>query len=955
MRASVTLFVVPLILSAAACGENTVGVRNAAPEVSIVRPDDGWEQPDTEPLLVQAWVEDSFTSAEDLVLQWSTSVDGPIEEGFTLDTEEGFAELIIEQPTAGEYTITLRATDDKGAEGSDSVSVIVNTNNQPVCSIATPSEGAVFNGTGPWVMQGQVSDVETPLEELTISWTSDLDDALEPLELGEAGAVSVETELSPGVHTLTLAASDPQGLACEDSVSLRINQLPPPPVVALQPDPPSIASDLSLLIVTDSEDPDGDEVEYRTVWKRDGDVQPALTGDSVPAAELAHDQQWTVEVYASDPYGENPVPGTAALTVPNTAPTAPVVSVTPADPSQAVDLVCVIDADSTDADPGDTVSYTYQWLRNGTATGVVAATLPWSETAAGETWTCSVTPSDGAASGLSAEDSVPVHEACSALDFADAGDFVEVSDDPALSLSAGDYTVEAWVRPTGPAADQLIVGRRGAGSADGWALLRCASGGDCDGSVRFVLSRDGDPAMVGDIPLDADAWNHVAVVYSGAQGTLYVDGVEADSTALPSPSASTLADLTLGGDSTTSFTGTLDAVRISSVARYGADFTPAAALPADSDTVALWGFEEDAGAVTHDLSEHGHDGTLSGSPSWSGDSVCDLDRPPTAPEISVTPEYPVGLDALDCVLDTPAVDPDGGSVSYAGQWLVDGQPSGVTFSGLPHSLPASSTSAGEQWTCEAWASDGALSSPTASDSVWVETIPVCVLTVTDPTNPTSTTCPFEAPVDGILRYTMSNPDGSLDGIFVVDAGAAGQADLFTGFRDWVFRGPQVTGWVLIDQEMNVDVSMGAVNIVLSYITEGGSEFSGADELIVDFVPHARLTTAGATLIAQSVIQDGWDVTPTQVSAVIPPGARVMTEALYCGTGGGAQAVYADDDAIPNNDGIMKVSTGSPGACNSPLRSMPLAAGSYNFNIVNEDDYHGDNTGPRGIALYYYVP
>ena len=84
-------------------------------------------------------------------------------------------------------------------------------------------------------------------------------------------------------------------------------------------------------------------------------------------------------------------------TAPNTAPTAPTVHITPAAPTDADDLTCVIDTASVDPE-GDALTYSYAWSSDagGTSTG---ETLPAALTTTGETWTCSVTASDGVLSG----------------------------------------------------------------------------------------------------------------------------------------------------------------------------------------------------------------------------------------------------------------------------------------------------------------------------------------------------------------------------------------------------------------------------------------------------------------------------------------------------------------------------------------------------------------------------
>ena len=160
-------------------------------------------------------------------------------------------------------------------------------------------------------------------------------------------------------------------------------------------------------ITTQSTDADGDTVTYTYQWHKDGVAQSALTTNTVAAANTAKGQVWKCVVTPND----GTVNGPSAedqVTIQNTAPTAPVVDVTPNSPDTTADLVCSITTQSTDAD-GDTVTYTYQWYKDSVLqSGLTTNTVPAAETAKGQVWKCVVTPSDGTASGSSAEDQVTI-------------------------------------------------------------------------------------------------------------------------------------------------------------------------------------------------------------------------------------------------------------------------------------------------------------------------------------------------------------------------------------------------------------------------------------------------------------------------------------------------------------------------------------------------------------------
>jgi hypothetical protein len=63
--------------------------------------------------------------------------------------------------------------------------------------------------------------------------------------------------------------------------------------------------------------------------------------------------------------------------------------------------------------------------------------------------------------------------------------------------------------------------------------------------------------------------------------------------------------------------GCLDEFRVSSIARYSADFAPPLyAFENDQYTEALYHFDEGTGGDLNDASDHGHDGTLMNGPQW---------------------------------------------------------------------------------------------------------------------------------------------------------------------------------------------------------------------------------------------------------------------------------------------------------------------------------------------------
>jgi hypothetical protein len=112
------------------------------------------------------------------------------------------------------------------------------------------------------------------------------------------------------------------------------------------------------------------------------------------------------------------------------------------------------------------------------------------------------------------------------------------------------------------------------------------------------------------------------------------------------------------------------------------------------------------------------DGTLDGVPASASANIPQSNRAPSAPSVSISPEAPTEDDVLTCVIEAESVDPDGDAVSYAYSWTVDGADAGVVSA----TVNAALTEAGQTWTCNVTASDGALTSAAGTAAVEIDAI-----------------------------------------------------------------------------------------------------------------------------------------------------------------------------------------------------------------------------------------
>ncbi len=149
-------------------------------------------------------------------------------------------------------------------------------------------------------------------------------------------------------------------------------------------------------------DADGDSVSYTYAWTVSGSAV-AATGSTLTGAYFDKGDSLVCTATPSDGTLPGSAVSSSAIVVGNTAPTAPVASVSPSAPEGGVDdVVCSLATASTDADAADPVSYTFSWTQNGAAYAGATTTATTSTVLAGavadsDVFVCSVSATDGAA------------------------------------------------------------------------------------------------------------------------------------------------------------------------------------------------------------------------------------------------------------------------------------------------------------------------------------------------------------------------------------------------------------------------------------------------------------------------------------------------------------------------------------------------------------------------------
>jgi formylglycine-generating enzyme required for sulfatase activity len=174
---------------------------------------------------------------------------------------------------------------------------------------------------------------------------------------------------------------------------------------------------------------------------------------------------------------------------------------------------------------------------------------------------------------------------------------------PLLPLDlSGPLTLEGYATLT-----QQVVGHQ----APFTALNRMFV--EAPGGKAWAMSGSGTKAAYSlkGPPVEVNRRVHLAAVYDGERYRLFVNGKRFGEAAVQKQNPPNMAStpLQIGYE----FTGLVQEVRVSRVARYADDFTPSQRFTPDKDTLGLYHCDENSGDVLKDSSGHGHDGKIVGA------------------------------------------------------------------------------------------------------------------------------------------------------------------------------------------------------------------------------------------------------------------------------------------------------------------------------------------------------
>lgn len=475
-------------------------------------------------------------------------------------------------------------------------------NSAPTAAITSHEEGEVVPA-GEQLFRGTGSDPNNPASELTATWFLGDDVVCADGVLDEDGRTECAITVSADQLTVVLEIQDPRNATGSDRIDLvldedvPVDQPPTAPEVTITPADPLTGDALVATLTTESVDPDGDAVTYGWTWTVDG--QPDATTAEVPASATSKGQTWSVTVTPTAGGLQGP-PATTSVTIGNTPPDAPTVSV----------------ASTT----------------SGTCESVAIQTA----------------------------------------------DEISVPANGAHALPA--FTASLWTRVS-PAPSHVLV--KGDNGTNEWSIT-------VNEQNELNLNRQGLFSAIQGGVLPFDTWLHIAASWDATGGTLYVDGVNVGTTTASFPVVT--SPLTIGnfpGHPEGSMNGFLSDValfdRVLSASEV-ADLAADAVVPGDlTGLVSWWPLDDATGGTATDLGPAGADGTVLGA-TWTNEC-----RSPAA--------------SLLCSVDSPSFDADGDPVTYTMSWTADGAPVASTDTTWPGDT-VEGADPDAAWVCTATPSDG---------------------------------------------------------------------------------------------------------------------------------------------------------------------------------------------------------------------------------------------------------
>ena len=219
---------------------------------------------------------------------------------------------------------------------------------------------------------------------------------------------------------------------------------------------------------------------------------------------------------------------------------------------------------------------------------------------------------------------LPIPTPVASLNFDGTNDYVEANNQFVVGTS--DFTLEAWVYPTSTSGSQMIIAQDVSGDGFNQFRLLLNSGGNSALSFFFGNASATGVGFSSASNVPVNTWTHVAVVRSGVNHYMYLNGVLTNSVTFTSvinnlSGTTTNKPLRIGARGNSSgptdlFKGAIDEVRIWNVARTGSQISASMNCDVAQNANLQYYYRFDDGAAG------GTNTSISGTSDYSGHGNC---------------------------------------------------------------------------------------------------------------------------------------------------------------------------------------------------------------------------------------------------------------------------------------------------------------------------------------------
>ncbi|MBD91155.1 MAG: hypothetical protein CL940_12535 [Deltaproteobacteria bacterium] len=329
------------------------------PTVAIQTPFEGQLFQEGDPVPLVATVLDDLDLPATLTVTWHSNLDGELV--VVEPNDEGFAVVDHEGLSAGNHTITASARDNSGKVAQSSVGIIVNGAPEAPIVVITPENPSTVDNLEA-VLSVPAIDPNRGQEEIFYSWRwfRDGEDMDVPIP-----TVYAQKTKRGEVWEVRVRASDPYGKSTEITASVTIeNQRPSCGQAVVLPSTGWTDTSFACSCPDWDDGDPGDLPSDTCQWMVSGVLQDSDGSCELASTETSKGQTVSCLITPSDGTDTGDTSQSATVSILNSAPSKPDVSLGPDSGDALTVFSCSVLGESTDAD-GDSVTYETNWIVNG--------------------------------------------------------------------------------------------------------------------------------------------------------------------------------------------------------------------------------------------------------------------------------------------------------------------------------------------------------------------------------------------------------------------------------------------------------------------------------------------------------------------------------------------------------------------------------------------------------------